>query len=200
MHRVFFGIKRAHLCVLALTRPYLVGAGLTPARFDLLRVVSAEPEGVRQSTLVDLLGVARSVVSRMLKAMQLLGLIVRRRDTRDRRCLIVHITAVGDDSMERAERETLDSNVAERLASRGVSGDRIAKPEAPEIQARVKAFEDQIARMRALYNDQCPVRDPWRRGELVPMIFTKLVDGRLFYDDSAWKERPQSVESTAARY
>ena len=185
MHRVFFGIKRAHLRVLALTRPYLVDAGLTPARFDLLRIVSEAHDGVRQATLVDLLGVARSVVSRMLKAMQLLGFIVRRTDTSDRRCLLVYITDVGVDSIERAEHETLDSKIADRIASRGVCGDRRARPEAPETRARVTAFEDQISRMRVLYDDPCPVRDPWRGGLLVPIAVTTLVDGRLFYEASA---------------
>ena len=185
MHRVFFGIKRVHLRVLALTRPYLLDAGLTPARFDLLRIVSAEPGGVRQSKLVVLLGVAGSVVSRMLRSMQLLGLIVRRRDTRDRRCLLVRITEVGVDSIERAVRATLQSPIADRIASRGVSGDRTANPQAPKIRARVKTFEDQISRMRVLYDDPCPVRDPWRGGQLLPMAFTTVVDGRLFYEASA---------------
>jgi hypothetical protein len=140
---------------------------------------------VRQRKIVDLLGVAASVVSRMLKSMQLMGFVRRQRDPRDRRCLLVTMTAVGEGCLERAVWDALDSRVADRIAARGVVGDRTADPDAPEIRVQVTAFEDQIAAMRLLYDDTSPVRDPWRGGLLMPFVLTTLVDGRLTYDASA---------------
>lgn len=182
MHAVFFGIKRVHLRVITLTRPLLEAAGLTPARFDMLRIISLYPHGIMQSNIRYLLGVSAATVSRMLKSLQLLGLVVRRTYERDGRCRLVTITEVGIDSMRRALHDTIDSRVAEAVAAKGVTGDRAAFADSPAVRHTVTKFEDLLVRMRRVYEDPSPVRHPWRGGSLTPMAFTTLVDGRLSYD------------------
>src|SRR3954471_16894373 len=95
MHASFFGIKRVHLRVLAVTRPMIKDYELTPARFDMLRVVLLHPDGIAQTTLRWLLGVSAPTVSRMLKSLQQLGFVERERDLADGRCLNVLLTPRG---------------------------------------------------------------------------------------------------------
>jgi len=92
MHAIFFGIKRVHLRVLAVTRRMIGLSALTRARFDMLRIVELHPHGITQSTIRWLLGVSAPTVSRMLKALQRLGFVDRHRDARDGRCVRVRLT------------------------------------------------------------------------------------------------------------
>ncbi len=101
MDPVFFTIKRAYYATLRLTRRALAAMGLTAARFDLLDALYRL--GTRcvhlQSNLRRGLGVARSTVSRMMRSLEQLGLVRRRRDGRD--CL-VELTAEGRCRVRRA--------------------------------------------------------------------------------------------------
>src|SRR4029079_19247651 len=93
MHPIFFGIKRVHLRVVAVTRKLLLGVQLTPARFDMLRIVGLhEHWGAAQSKIQYLLGVSAATVSRMLKSLEVLGFVVRKRMARDARCVLVPLT------------------------------------------------------------------------------------------------------------
>src|SRR5688500_12911650 len=105
MHAVFFGTKRVHLEVVwRLTGPMLAacGCGLTPARFDMMRLVHLRAHGVLQSSLKWMLGVSGSTVSRMLRSLEKLGMITRTTDAHDGRCLKVHITPNGKAAVESA--------------------------------------------------------------------------------------------------
>ncbi len=101
MDPVFFTIKRAYYATLKLTRRALAAMGLTAARYDLLdalyklgtRTVSL------QSQLRRALGVARSTISRMMRSLEQLGLVTRRRDGRD---CIVALTPEGRRRVRRA--------------------------------------------------------------------------------------------------
>ena len=76
MNVAFFGIKRVHLRVVHLTHALLRGKHLTPARFDLMRIVELYgDETVPQASIQNLLGVSAPTVSRMLKSLQKLGFV-----------------------------------------------------------------------------------------------------------------------------
>lgn len=171
MHTLFFGIKRAHLRVVALTRPFLEDACLTPARFDMLRIVSLRPHGILQRNVQYVLGVSGATVSRMIRSLELLGLVVRKRYERDRRCLLVTITEVGIDIMRRAMDGAIDSGAAEQLAARGTTGDRCVDSANDHVHREVIAFEDMLVRARAAYDDPSPVRHPWS-GDPLGLAFT----------------------------
>ena len=52
MHQMFFSVKRVHLRIVEVSKRLVREFGLTPARFDLLRVVEAHhPHPVSQSKI-----------------------------------------------------------------------------------------------------------------------------------------------------
>ncbi len=85
MDPVFFTIKRAYYATLRLTRRALAAMGLTAARFDLLDALYRLGTGVVhfQSQLRRGLGVARSTISVMMRSLERLGLVERRRVGRE---------------------------------------------------------------------------------------------------------------------
>ncbi len=90
MRPLIFSFKRFVLMAGRLARKLAEVAGLTPARLDLLLRLRARPAW--QSELVVDMCVHPSVTSRMLKALEALGLVRRFKDERDRRQRIVWLT------------------------------------------------------------------------------------------------------------
>ncbi len=86
----------------------LRGFELTPARFDLMNVVSGFG-GLKQSDVWRRLGVVRSAVCEMLAALEALGWIERRRDSQDRRTWRLSLTAQGRAVFERAYAALINS-------------------------------------------------------------------------------------------
>jgi DNA-binding MarR family transcriptional regulator len=95
VHRIFFGLKRAHHGTLRITRRVLAALGLTAARFDLLYAVKEQRHGMFQSALRKVLGVSRATVSRMLASLEELGLVRRTVPSQDRRQKLVELTTKG---------------------------------------------------------------------------------------------------------
>jgi DNA-binding MarR family transcriptional regulator len=112
MNAIAFGTKRAFHGFLRVTRRALGSIGLTAARFDmmcaLLRVDGYERHRhheVRQSDLRRKLGVTAPVVSRMLRALEGLGLVTRSRIAHlDRRQRWVMLTTRGEALIHKARR------------------------------------------------------------------------------------------------
>jgi DNA-binding MarR family transcriptional regulator len=105
MNAHFFGAKRAFHAILRITRKPLARMGLTSARFDMLYAlvgaahVSAKTGGrpypMDQRDLHPLLGVSKSVVSRMLASLEKLGWVSRTRHIADRRRRVIEVTQAG---------------------------------------------------------------------------------------------------------
>ena len=94
MDDVFFGVKRAHLAVNWWARLKLKDFRVTPARFDLMRLLY-ERHAFQwvQSELRSRLGVARATISRMLRSLERLGWIERKPnvwDKRTRDCILTY--------------------------------------------------------------------------------------------------------------
>jgi DNA-binding MarR family transcriptional regulator len=110
MNEIALGVKRTFHGFLRITRRPLASVGLTAARFDLLYAVRAHawPSGVvessvemRQSDIRRALGVTATVVSRMVRSLQRLGVVVRRRESEgDRRQMLVALTATGLETLK----------------------------------------------------------------------------------------------------
>ena len=124
MNVIFFGCKRAFHGCLRITRPWLTSLGLTAARFDMLTAVAQEPFGLWQRELVDLLGVTAATVSRMLRSLEQLGLVTRRR-AHDRRQRVVKLTAKGVRYLRRATRAFIGSGAAQLAVDCALSENRV---------------------------------------------------------------------------
>jgi DNA-binding MarR family transcriptional regulator len=111
MNAHFFGTKRAFHGILRITRKPLASFGLTAARYDMLYAVfGGVPRLDRvgcitwQSELPRKLGVHKSVVSRMLRSLEQIGLVTRRRSRGDGRLRIVALTDAGRERLHDAAR------------------------------------------------------------------------------------------------
>jgi DNA-binding MarR family transcriptional regulator len=111
MNAITFGTKRAFHGFLRVTREQLVELGLTAARFDLLTLlVRRRPRewctpGTRQSAIRRVLGVTAPVVTRMLRALEGLGLVRRWREKDgDRRQVRVELTEAGEKCILKARK------------------------------------------------------------------------------------------------
>ena len=103
VNAITFGTKRAFHGFVRVTRKQLAEMGLTAARFDLLSVLVISrrgelcPPGVRQSQIRRMLGVTAPVVTRMVRALEELGLVKRWREhDGDRRQVRVWFTEAGE--------------------------------------------------------------------------------------------------------
>lgn len=178
METAFFGVKRLHWRVVAITGRLLEPSTLTPARFDLMRILALRPEGIIQRNIVLLLGVSAPVVSRILKALERAGTVVRTRWERDRRCKLVRITDLGTELVGRAFAETLDPRVGEHMVATLVADRRHPDIDDESLRAKVAALEDGIVRARGRLHDTSPVRHPWKSDDILSMMETALVHDR----------------------
>jgi DNA-binding MarR family transcriptional regulator len=101
MNAHFFGTKRAFHAILRITRKPLASFGLTAARYDMLYAIDRSGRRTRQKDLSNKLGVHKSVVGRMLRSLEQLGLVERQRSCDGRR-RIVRLTDAGLDRLRDA--------------------------------------------------------------------------------------------------
>lgn len=104
MDKIFFGLKRAYYGTLRVTRRSLTRIGLTAARFDLLYILEKAGGQMPQREIQRALGVAGSTVSRMLRSLEDLGLVLREIMLEDHRCTWVELTDAGRRSVLAAAR------------------------------------------------------------------------------------------------
>jgi DNA-binding MarR family transcriptional regulator len=95
MDDVLFGVKRAHLANNRWALLQLRDFGITPARFDLMRMIYERNYRWAQSELRRALGVARATISVMVRALVKLGWIEREKNPFDRRTLDCVLTYEG---------------------------------------------------------------------------------------------------------
>ena len=165
MHAIFFGMKRAFHGALRVTRRPLRAVGLTAARFDMMhallqRDAMMQPCGVpmRQSDLRRELGVTASVVSRMLKSLEALGLVTRRRPQwGDRRQRELSLTERGRACIRHAERLLL--RVARRLVAEAICFGEHRDPSRRLVH--LDTLESYLFAMRRQYWDRATLRYPW---------------------------------------
>ncbi len=78
MHAVAFAFKRAHLRTTEMARRCVRRFGITPARYDVLYAIF-KGHAKRQRDLWSMFHVSRTTVSRMVAALETLGLVERSR-------------------------------------------------------------------------------------------------------------------------
>lgn len=188
MHAIFFGVKRVHIEVVRLTREMIRHSNLTPARFDLMRIVKIYPDGIPQGTIRWLLGVTAPVVSRMIKALHELGYVDREVHRRDRRSRWIRLTERGEIALRVASSATQRDREDERTAARIVTGNKRLESESWQETLdtidHAKPIVDLVDRillvMRIALVDRAPYRHPWRHMSEEPApIASRTVSEKL---------------------
>jgi len=173
MNEIFFGLKRAYHGVLRITRWPLACHGLTAARFDLMQVLTLHPNGWWQSKLRRKLGVSATTVSRMVRSLEQLGLLRRKRDQDEKRQLLLTLTRLGrrtiriayDSFVERkAAQLAVDSALAFRQdMTRPIEGAELSDPSGYPGQSLVEmeSFDWCLRMARGAYGDTATLYYPW---------------------------------------
>lgn len=134
--QVCFALSVAARSVIAAYRPVLEPVGLThPQYLVMLALWENEPLSVRR--LADLLALDSATVSPLLKRLEALGYVSRRRSASDERVVEVTLTAVGREL--RSYAETIPATMMQRL---GMSVD--------ELRALHRAMDSVIRAARDL--------------------------------------------------
>jgi DNA-binding MarR family transcriptional regulator len=99
MHYATFPFKRMHYATLRLLVPIAARHDLTPARFDILHALILKPIGPRilpyQIRIAKALGICRSTICKMVKALEKAGFIKRTVELWDQRCRRLELTPYG---------------------------------------------------------------------------------------------------------
>ena len=132
--------------------------GVTPARFDMLRIVhvhDVEGVSVPQANIREVLGVSGATVSRMLKSLEGLGYIVRERK-KWRPGLHVGFTEEGRALVKQLMARFIDNKHID------VELDELVEPEPRQL----RAFDKLLLFFRNTYQDNARFAHPWRCGGL----------------------------------
>jgi len=138
MDDLLFAYKRVHLAGNRNALKLLLAFGVTPARFDLMRILYGNRTfSMTQSWLRGELGVARATVSRMLMALEKLGLVERKTDEYDRRTKRVTLTTAARSLVWRA----LDGLVRPRVLAKVIDAglEHVRPPVSAEAERRAVA-------------------------------------------------------------
>jgi len=168
MDRIFFGLKRAFHSSLRVARRDFKELGLTAARMDLLYALDRagrKKRPVWQSQLRRILGyTARSTLTEMLGALEVLGWTRRKRSLRDGRQREVELTRAGRAKLTDAVYHFLPGSWAFEAPD-------VAKDWRPLLPAEIEAWEayankaerlDKIlSNFRFALRDTGSLRYPW---------------------------------------
>ena len=120
MHPTAFETKMAHFAFNRIGRTFTERHGLTPARLDMLRVILQEDGCTYQKRLRDLLGVTKSVTSQMIRDLEKLGFVVRRKSTDDRRTFVLRLTERAEKALRSVYFEAITEGFLRLIISCGI--------------------------------------------------------------------------------
>lgn len=162
MHVLYFGLKRAFQATLKVNRPLLDRHGITPARFDLLFTIHKEQYGrLRQSDVRKALGVARPTVSRMVRSLEELGLLIRGIDWRDARQKSLRLSVAGKKVVRRVLRKLIRSDVVGRWVRRAFSYPNPPPSKRRTNIALIEILDDTLEQFRRCFGDFATLAYPW---------------------------------------
>jgi DNA-binding MarR family transcriptional regulator len=101
-----YSLRRAQVAMFLAFHQATRGLEITPPRFTALVVVGANP-GISQSTLGDVLGIARSGAMMLVDWMVRRELVARERAPHDRRAWGLRLTRAGEQMVHRMKRSVL---------------------------------------------------------------------------------------------
>ena len=158
MHHIFFSLKRTHHRALAYSRKFTVRNGLTPARFDMLYAIDQHRDAfLWQSHLRRLLGVTAATISRMVRSLEALGYVVRKKNDYDRRQIEIRMTDLRTKVFRFVEDLTMTSGYVDFI----VTGAFAVLWYAESAIDDLLAFETFLHRARDRLWDTATLRFPW---------------------------------------
>jgi len=101
-----YALRRAQVAMFLAFHEATRGLGITPPRFTALVVVGANP-GISQTTLGNVLGIARSGAMSLTDWFEERGLVERRRKLDDARAWGLHLTRRGERFVARIKRSVI---------------------------------------------------------------------------------------------
>jgi len=162
MHVLHFGLKRAFQATVKINRPLLARHGVTPARFDLLYCIHQERvDAVWQSSIRRALGVARPTVSRMVRSLEKLGLLVREVDWRDTRQRRLALSVAGRKVVRRVLRRLVRSDVVDRCVRRAFSYPNPPPSRRNTDLSLIGDLDYTLQRFRTCFGDFATLEYPW---------------------------------------
>jgi DNA-binding MarR family transcriptional regulator len=161
MNAIFFGCKRAFHSCMRIGRQALRGFGLTPARFDMLTAIGVDRWYSRtQSALRVDLGVSAPTVSRMVRSLEELGLVERRKEQYgDRRQLRVRLTELGLRCLRKATRLLIGTGAIQLAVDCALTEDR--PYDDALCLAEMDLTEAIFFRIRRAFGDVATLHYPW---------------------------------------
>jgi DNA-binding MarR family transcriptional regulator len=143
MDDVFFQAKRSHLATNRWALAKLREFGVTPARFDLMRMIFVRNFRWAQSELRCALGVARATISVMVRALVKLGWITREVNPFDKRTLDCLLTYEGRRVVASVMSALVWPKVIAKVVDAALGGDVVSERKVAEWMARrlVIAFD-----------------------------------------------------------
>jgi DNA-binding MarR family transcriptional regulator len=164
MNAIAFGTKRAFHGFLRVTRKALASVGLTAARFDMMCALYGSHDRdendshlVTQRDLRGELGVSASVISRMVRALEALGWVKRKRCIGDRRQFLVELTHLGWECIRRARRLLLRG--VQRMVYDAICYGRHRDPDARFVH--MERLESYLMVLRRDFGDRAALYYPW---------------------------------------
>ena len=161
MNAIYFGCKRSFHSCMRITREGFTSLGLTPARFDMMTAISRHKGGILQQGLRKMLGVTSATISRMLRSLELLGLVQRRRSVYDRRQNHCMLTEEGVRSLQRATAMVVTSGAVQLAIDCALTDNHADDPE--RCTAEMGIAESVLRRMRDTFRDHAELTYPWQR-------------------------------------
>jgi len=150
--------------------------GLTAARFDMLWCIfqldgDDDATPAFQSDVRKKLGVTAATVTRMMQSLEALGLVRRKRDSFDRRQVLVSLTREGLDRLRAAYAQFVERKVAEQAIANALQDDQPPGQRPADEQTAscaMQRFGELLDRMRAGFGDRAKLHYGRRRDESWP--------------------------------
>ncbi|CAN5161079.1 hypothetical protein BH09MYX1_BH09MYX1_07200 [soil metagenome] len=155
---MFFEMKQAHLTAVRFGREWTEPLGLTPARLDMLRAILEYGSfGIPQSRLRHSLSVTKTVISVMVRSLERLKFVERKRHPTDKRTYWVSLTA----SAKAALREIYYQSMTQGLLKLALISAFLKPPFDPrnELEGILSHLRDRLLAFREAYG--IGVFNPW---------------------------------------
>ena len=182
MSPLAFGIKRMFLRSNAIHFGFAKIHRLTPARVDMLTAIAKGKHGMVQYFCRSMLGVRSPTVSRMMRSLEKLGYITRRKYPPDRRHRWVTLTDLGREVVRCVEQDFTAGFVGEQLARQLVSRQPYQREPTEKALADARTM---VRTVRALSGDHAWLCYPSYDGSGVRLPGSELPYGD---DPSPWPE------------